>query len=788
MVDERAYERPAPRLWLTLPLLALLAAFAAVTALRDPTPIGAGVDPSWVLAAEYASKHGLGFARDFVFSYGPYAVLSTRAFQPDTFAWVLAFDVLLAVLLVAPALAARSLWGGAAVLLCLLALRPEGDAAKLTALFGLFLLMLQARGRWIAGAVVLLVAVSPLLQSKMSFLIAFLPLAILADLAVLTRGGRLPPYVATLLLSTAAFFVLAGESLADLPRFLLNSLDVAGGYAGAMQIVGGWRELAYWTGGAVLALALAAYLSIRARNSVYRSGRSLDDLAAWLGLAWIAFMLFKVGFVRQDAHVFASAQGLPMVAAMALAFLYRGRSDAPGGRRIAIVGLGVVLAVNLAVVSARTDLADGPVFQRTVRQALTNAASVPAQVSQGVQWLSGDRWANAARMDADARGALKRSFPPVVQGRVDVMTWNLAPVIVSGLAYAPRPTIQNYAAYTPRLQSMDAAHFAGPKAPDTLFLKIEDIEDRLPSLTLGSAFAVIGAHYDIAGSDPLGLVLRKRPTPRPQRFSPLGTASVELGRWVAVPASSGGPVSARIDVPRTVAGRAMGFLLREPLTHIDLRLQSGRVATYRFVPGMARTGFILSPIPSDWSSGAAVLLDPQWAKAAGDRVVAFRITGGHLANAAFGRGAATFEEMVTPPGFAGDSAPPDRFLLDLARSDPSGRAALAADGLFAHAPTELRAAVDAPGLLTGGLAFRDGPDVRERTDGVRFVLTWTPPSGAERRLLDRTLIPRTDPAGLEPVSFQVEVPGPGTLSLRTEPAGGPDYDWSIWRDLRFKPR
>jgi hypothetical protein len=255
------------------------------------------------------------------------------------------------------------------------------------------------------------------------------------------------------------------------------------------------------------------------------------------------------------------------------------------------------------------------------------------------------------RERAKADAALRRPFAPTVTGTVDAMPWEQAPLIGSGLNYRPHPVLQSYAAFTPRLQALDKAHFEGPKAPDSLFLKLEDIDLRLPTLGVGPSLPVMGRRYDVVGVDPLGLILKRRVVPR-QMHSRMITAPAPLpfGKWTPAPQRPGRLLMAHIKVERTLGGKLIGFLFREPLMRIDLRTADGREDGYRFVPDMAQLGVAVSPVPAAWEHGAIVLLDPA-SPHRSEPLAALRLATNGKAWA-FKTPTIAYEEITLAPGFA----------------------------------------------------------------------------------------------------------------------------------------
>ena len=113
---------------------------------------------------------------------------------------------------------------------------------------------------------------------------------------------------------------------------------------------------------------------------------------------------------------------------------------------------------------------------------------------------------------------------------------------------------------------------------------------------------------------------------------------------------------AHLSLDRTLIARLIAFVGREPMLTITLRFEDGHEQAFRFVPGMAKRGFLISPMivaPKPDSLRAAVaLVDRGFASDAVQRVVAFRLSGGALAGPAFDGCGVAYTAIRLAPGFA----------------------------------------------------------------------------------------------------------------------------------------
>jgi hypothetical protein len=629
---------------------AALALFAFLLLLPPPLLPEAGLDMSWVLAAEDAAREGRMFGRDFIFTYGPFAMLSTRLYDPATYAFVIAGDFLLTALFLLPLLWSRRplvLGLYAAAILTTAATSFSLDARVAAAFLAIFLLALRDR-RW--TAVALAASISPLLLSKFSYALIALPLFGLAD-GFRLLAFRRPPL---LLAAAVAFMVVGmaatGHPLALLPLLAGNVWQVISGYGAAMQLEAGgiYPLLAAWAAMAALGAACAWMMARR------RAPEGWPVAAVTLlGVAWYLFSVVKMGHVRQDLHIFNTWHGfvllLPMVAAAFDERLPLGRWEAR--TLVALTALSIVPIVGLALIVLAPSV--GPDRSTYVAQQARALAWRPVDT---LAWLTPYRWRETTEQRRAGQAHLARMMPAGMTGTADVIPFELAPVIYSAMQYRPRPVPQSYSAYTPRLQSLDAAHFENSgSAPDILFLGIGDIDGRLPSLATGPSLLVAARWYDAVGSSPLGLVLRRRTAPRSYRAQDFPPREFALGEWVAVPAAPGALIVAGVEIEPNLLGALTGFLARDPIVHIDVRCEGGVERSFRFVPGMARLGFVLSPMKRDSNPadlrGSAAMIERGFAPDAACPVVAFRIRGDGLAVRAYGRGRVAFQAVALEPGF-----------------------------------------------------------------------------------------------------------------------------------------
>jgi hypothetical protein len=194
---------------------------------------------------------------------------------------------------------------------------------------------------------------------------------------------------------------------------------------------------------------------------------------------------------------------------------------------------------------------------------------------------------------------------PKLRGTVDVYTVNQSLAIANGYQWDPRPVPQSYSAYTPALARMNVEHLTDASAPDGVLFALETIDGRLPAFADGPSWPILLTQYRAdwlripaqpSRAPPIAYLRRK---PGPQRITvvatPLLRGMAALGQAVRLPRSDA-VLFAKIDIGPNAYGKFEGLLFRQSQLYINFLFPGGRVERYRFVPGMARSGFVISPV------------------------------------------------------------------------------------------------------------------------------------------------------------------------------------------------
>ncbi len=560
-----------------------------------------GLDASWVAVMGEAANQGLRWGPDIAFTYGPASTLVTAYFNAaylGTTLPLLIATCLLAALCVV-LLAERSVvWHvGASIAVGLVAAcsNTHPDSVFL-ALPVLPLLLVMSRERQspvrhgVAAATALTIGMIGL--SKMTYPLAALPIFLLGDATMLSRR-RIP----VLTVPCGFGFLLAerlyGQSLTDLPAFLARQGEVVAGYGGAMAIDGSRAEFLGYLA-ACAALLLLTLAAERSRTPRHAGSRAVVPL----GLAWTLFVLMKAGFIRQDTHTPIAWFGLALVAV--LVALARLRPVCPSAAAVtsAAVAGATLLGPSLA---GFPDASSTRGVAAALDVIVTRAA---AQLSAAWSLASDPPGFAAAGRAATAQGwrDIAASAPlPRLEGGVDIIPSLQSRVIAAGLDYRPRPSFQEYSSYTPGLLAGNEDRLTTPRAPRWILFGPETglgqmtIDGRYPNFAEGALWPALMRLYRPGRRIGDLVALERRRTPAPVSFGPAQTLDVRLDGPVTLDPGHGGAVFAALDLRPTLLGRVLSLLYRAPILTMSVTFADGHTRPYRFVPGIAAAGFVLSP-------------------------------------------------------------------------------------------------------------------------------------------------------------------------------------------------
>ena len=552
-----------------------------------------GLEGGWYSAMNRAAASHMVFGRDVIFTFGPYAGIFTGEYDPVIDQRLFAGSLVLALAMAGGLLClARGMLRGIVVAVPVFMLLVRSYDALLLALPAALLLVgfrltvkaphpsRLTHGPVALAAFMLLVLAQSLLPLvKGTFgMAAFGEVAVVFAMLAWRRAYRLATAELVVFVGgLVGWWWLIGQPISALPGYFMAQAPIISGYSEAMAIGGPlYQPMAIGFG----SLALLCIVSLGVCRRAGGAGIGL-----MLGLALLSFIAFKSGVVRQDRHIAISAGVLGILGWLVVFEL---RFEAAAGALLLSLACWGAVAFPMAGGNGAPRV---PGFHRD----LTGAGRDLAR-----------RLFDRAALGRDYQAALGRirqrvPFQDAASfGSVDVYPLEQTLALAYGLAWAPRPVVQSYSAYTPTLARANAAHLLGPAAPDTVLLRIGAIDDRLPALEDAPSWPVLLQRYRIDSLQASYAVLRRRDDggavadiAQPDATVPIVQASPAMGEWLPLP--PGQPLWAEIALRPTWLGSMANFLLKSSTLTMSLRYADGSVRQFRYVASMGETGFVLSP-------------------------------------------------------------------------------------------------------------------------------------------------------------------------------------------------
>jgi hypothetical protein len=552
----------------------------------------ADVDPSWHAVLGWALRHNLQWGSDIVFTYGPFGFLSpTATFDPTLYpAWVAINIAMSAILAALAANAVRRIpFAYGLVFLCasivMGGLWVRAVAWLLSYPLALLALIqcdaMRRPSRWIpAIAALAFVEVQWPLIKFVSFPLWCLWL-VAGCLVLRRRAGPVALFLAMSIAGEVLIWILCGQSLVNIPAYLVGSLDLALNYGQAMQL----QVLPAFADALALVALLGGivYLCSLGSRTRHAHGWVLAALSvATLGLSYRSSML------RGDTHEIAFwcmlALMLPLAAGLAGARAAEHKHAWIGALTSCVVPLGMTATLAISPAGAAA-------LAHTIR---------PSQVIQNPINLLRLPQVWREELSSYHAALAKLALPNIAQrvgrGTVDMLMNAQGWIIANDLNYDPRPVFQSYSAYSVRLAQRNGKFYASNKAPAWVILNWNTMNERFPAGDDPLSLIRVLQDYEPVLEEHDNLLLRrKRNVPPGIRSQPSHALAVDFNSAIALPPTPAAAWFVRLDVGLTTWGKIAALLFRPPRLMIAVTLRDGTTLTYALVRAIAQSGFMLSP-------------------------------------------------------------------------------------------------------------------------------------------------------------------------------------------------
>ena len=596
LIDSSEKPEPARHRMVRSALFALLwiTVFSVVVPF-DPVMPMVGLDPSWMVGLNQAMEQGLKFGKELVFTYGPYSSISTHFYSPGTDSLMMWGSLYLAIAFCIPfyRLIKRSGWYLIVAMVFVLAgklYHPDSLFYFYQLLVGLYCLRqvsesYQDRQGSFTGNVLLTVVFVPLgllpLVKGSLILPSVFVMAVTSLYCLYRRQYKcMCVILITAICSPIVFWLLSGQDISTLVAYCHYALLFASGYTEAMA----WYSPGHlWE----LMLYLICSLFLLSQAVLGKEGL-VEKICIVMLVAGFLFLLFKASFVRHDTHVLIAAGFLFFIA-----FLFKAAYESTGIRLYGLIDVGVftlflTVFAALYMISSYQNVAPKSIALGFISTYSSAWHGLTSRIAD-----SGKLYAMYVSKNREVDNV--KSFP-YMQGTTDIYSVGQASLIASGNVWNPRPVFQSYAAYTPELMQINQRHLLGERAPDNIVFSVESIDNRLPSLEDALSWPVIWGRYELYGFSKRNWLHLKKRTEEASIIT--GSAIHEMhqfGEAVRVP-NSMDATFVKIIMKRSLFGALANILYKTSDLVLLTKSVTGTVSIHRFIPEMAESGFLISPL------------------------------------------------------------------------------------------------------------------------------------------------------------------------------------------------
>jgi hypothetical protein len=579
------------------------------------------IDESWTQTMHFAFAQHLQFGRDLVFTYGPWGFLSGGYYPPTFMVSVMAWVTLSLVFWWCLWQMAHHFWKHESIawlwmmgFIGVAGLPVDLDFDVRLDAWALILLFLYFFANDAAFSLVKILLVASLgwlgLAKFTGLLIASgIVLIIAAD--DLLRRRRYPWIVAVFGLSVLFFWLAAGQRLSSFEPFLCSSWRITSGYTEGAKI-GGETEL--WDAGVFCVAAAAACVPVGLAAFVkHRRFGALPLIGLW----FVLFVIFKHGFVRHDQHETEAVLAVLLVGLMSLAVVWpilRGL-----GKRGLLMGwlLGIIIFAYASISLSRC------VHGKSLFARFAGTLD-PRTVLSPQKMLFNTKDLQTAYENRLAEIRREHPLPKLKEG-VDVYPWDQVVVFAHDLRYVPRPVFQSCFAYTPELSEMNATHLRSRRAADNILFKVQALDGQFPSLDDGRSWPELLTRYDIQGETETFALLKKAAWPREYHLVPLTNMPIHFCEPITLPAATNGPIWAELEINKTMLGSVVSTLYKPPPLQLRVSLRNDQTSDFVLIPGMARNGFLLSPLIQDKAAYISLASLDGWRNLTGFEVTSLTV-------------------------------------------------------------------------------------------------------------------------------------------------------------------
>ncbi|MDM8560778.1 hypothetical protein [Candidatus Parabeggiatoa sp. HSG14] len=582
--------------FVNLAILSLL--FLSMLYFGAPTE-STNLDGSWTQAFAYAFKNNFQAGVDYIFTYGPlgYFYHPISRYDADLFYLFITWQVIFNLLL--------------ATFFLIVSHRIDGKIDKFIYFF-LLIVVLSAfppESIYLLGitaAVILVITTLSNINKKLGQITLFLTILLFLAAVSLTKfvyfvlagvglfamtvmvwhlySLRLAltiPIIFTIFIM--AMWLISGQSLSNFPSFIIYSLKISGGYSEAMSYDIRLVDIQY-------AVASFFVITLMAMVACLTKPWKLERFVIAAMVMLSLFLAWKSGFVRQGLHeriFFAFAVIVPF-------FLEYNRSM----NAMLLVSYRALRYLAVFIALSGLFVVVNPIgykpsnFMGHWNQRITSNFHTLLNLSQFK--ATQDKTVTILKQQHN----LPNIRAQVGQATVDIFSWEQGMIFLNELNWHPRPVFQSYVAYTPALAAINGDFFASDKAAEFVIFKMQAVDLQFPLMNDAEAVKILLRDYQPVLKEKGYLLLKHAPRGKGivSNGATLLSQKIKIGEQLDVRALNHKQFVLSLDIRKSLLGRLYSLLYRFPEIRLEIEDTSGIPMSYRIIPGMVTSGFVINPL------------------------------------------------------------------------------------------------------------------------------------------------------------------------------------------------
>lgn len=540
-----------------------------------------GLDPSWAFALNYIHNTGAKFGEDHFFTYGPLGFLGRCQSVGNNLYLGILFWIVVTVM---QAYLYKCLFTYAdslilAALACVLVVFafPVGEADIHLCFLTLAALLLVYKyedfySRWIA---VFFCGVIFLFKFSGAILLAATLFFMILCAAVQKKPVKTVGFLFGCILIGPACYLVYHPSVRSLFRYVRAAAEISLGYNQAMSL-DVYDAYYVWVIVLVLCYVFLLFYAI------------LNQKKGWdcfLILSPACFFWYKEGFVRNDGHHLLAVAGLLLVCTLLLFFADLGEW----------LGVSVqntwskAAACCFCVMVLLPVMGSGKTGAGALQAASANLFQMPKVI---------DDCCTQKRSELQEHN--KQFIAVIADGAYTTFPWEITENISYDNAnFKIAPLLQNYTVYTPYLDRLNAAFYAGSDAPEYVILDLYTIDGRFPLVEAPATWKKIYQNYCVAASEGERFLLKKREKPLQKELIETGRVMCGLDDYIEIPQDC---TFVKLEAKQGLKGRLENLFYKTLPVSMEVTYQDGTKKAGRVILNNLQDGIDIRALALDGST------------------------------------------------------------------------------------------------------------------------------------------------------------------------------------------